>query len=124
MRSSRWYIALILVLTICGIIYSNDLIFHADFEDSIDAVVAMGNAKGYYMGNDSPVFVPGKSGKGLLTGKYKQFVKYDAENNINSDEGTLTFWVKAHEGVKWHQNDNYNVAFFSALSLSAACVIG
>jgi len=96
---------------------SEDLLFHAGFEDSIDANFAGGSRAGRYMNvKEKPVFRPGKSDKGISVGRGQSAVIYQADGNIFSDEGSLTFWVKADEGKGWHnvRGSGGNYVFFRA----------
>ncbi len=74
-------------------IVAPELIFHAPFEDSAEAVRAKGEkaprqAKGL-------VFAEGKFGKAVrLTAQAKSVLEYDAKGNLVPERGTVSLWFK------------------------------
>jgi len=89
------------------------LLFHASFDQGLDADVSVGDGAGLFNGHaysydftksaesaKDPLlkFAPGIRGKGLLTGVNGQVVYYQAAKHIQSSAWTVTFWVKGLEG--------------------------
>ncbi|MBI4024952.1 MAG: hypothetical protein HY360_08215 [Verrucomicrobia bacterium] len=75
-----------------------ELLFHAPFDDGIDAKAARGNPKGEYSAGQGqsgkPIYADGISGRGVDFGTARASVSFDGKENIRSDRGTVTLWAK------------------------------
>ena len=79
---------------------SDGLLFHANFNDTLKAVKAAGGDTMTAFGGAAPAdrFTEGREGKGLLIGfkdgKDKFYATIPAAKNIESAQGSISFWVK------------------------------
>jgi hypothetical protein len=75
-----------------------ELLFHASFDDGIDARVARGSPTGSYSAApgqpDKPVFVPGICGRAVDFGSSGASVTFEGKENLRNDRGTVTFWAR------------------------------
>ncbi len=108
MKQNKLYFSLLIILT-CGLLFGDKakITFKLDFEKGGTPVIATGNPRGAYMDEKSQLqLTKGVKGNGMLTGRGKQALKFDATGNIDQNKGTVTFWMKMKKGHKW--KDKYN----------------
>jgi len=98
MRSIWQYILLCIFISRHSSGISAELLFHAPFDEGIDASVAGGNPRGEPSPASIPAnsfrFVEGISGRAIDLGSAKGGIFYQAEGNIHSDHGTVTLWAR------------------------------
>ncbi|MHB8994011.1 MAG: glycoside hydrolase domain-containing protein [Armatimonadota bacterium] len=84
-------------------------IFHAGFEDNLNASVAKGSNVATVVGK--PELTAGKVGRGLVVGDLNgsAAVSYATEKNISLERGTVSLWVKPEN---WQGDDKLNHLFF------------
>jgi len=66
-------------------------VFYLPFEDSLDAAESSGDSKASIFGN--VIFAQGKKGNAAVF-RSNAHLQFDALNNLNQNEGTITMWVK------------------------------
>ena len=100
----------------------NNPIFHASFDKSITADNAAGSPEA--SAPKKITIEEGMSGKAIVTGieerKNSYWCKYDAKNNLDEKEGTITFWIKP---LDWNGNDLKTHLFFEAKGKDSTMII-
>jgi hypothetical protein len=69
------------------------LLFHADFNDGLDASFAKGDKKAYPQGDAAAYLTDGISGKAALVNGGKAELKYETAGNFNPEQGTISMFV-------------------------------
>jgi hypothetical protein len=111
-------VALLLMLAAPAIAQEPDLLFHADFEDRLDAEVAAGEATATIRQVvpeqiERPVLeeietTEGVVGRAIVT--EMDYVEYSGGANINPEAGTVEVWVKP---LDWRGDDDLFHIFFT-----------
>ena len=79
----------------------NSLLFKVDFDDNCDATIAVGNDKPHQI-RGKATFLPGLTGKAILSGKNNACITYECNGNINFDNpGSIVMFFKANSN--WHK---------------------
>ncbi|MBR7104964.1 MAG: hypothetical protein IKC65_08470 [Lentisphaeria bacterium] len=78
------------------------LTFYCSFDDSVNAVKAVGAAAGVSTYGSKAEFAAGIKNKGLrigrsADGKIKHSIRYAGTKNINHKQGTICFWIKPED---------------------------
>jgi len=106
----------VLLLAVCGpawadepdrAYFKKDLLFYASFDRSTDADFARGDARCAETGE--PELVDGRFGRALLfSSRVRACCQYQAEKNLQSDQGTIAFYFRP----EWSGGDYQHRHFF------------
>src|SRR3989338_7234188 len=102
---------LIVCLASSPLLAGDDLLFHALFEDSLAAQEAEG-APQPHSKRGTFEFEKGSFGLGLRTGAPQSFLMYNAQRNVNGEEGTVCFWLQND----WEPADGKFHMFWSVIT--------
>jgi hypothetical protein len=86
-------IALMLTATFAAVEADPGLLFHASFDDTLDAWSLGGNGTPDHTLGPEPEFAPGRFGSALLCGHTLPIVHYPTEGNVLPESGTVSLWV-------------------------------
>lgn len=87
---------------------SPTVMFHASFDDTLDAVGVRGMVKPLAV-EGKVEYRDGKVGRALLCGGDGAMLKYSIEGNVRASEGTVEMWVQA---VDWPADEQAFHVFF------------
>lgn len=100
----------------------NNPIFHVPFDNSMTADKADGSREASAHGKIT--FQEGISGKAITIGveenKKASWTEYNAKNNLDAQEGTISFWLKP---LDWNGNDHRTQLFFEAKGKDSTMII-
>ena len=86
-----------------------DILFYASLERGLGADVSGGNAEPIGGSHMDASFEQAVLGKGMLSRQKRASMQYDAEGNIDENNGTLTFWYYIKEwDPSEHSKEYYN----------------
>lgn len=87
------------------------LLFHAGFEDTLEAWSLAGKGAPAQVIGPQPEFLPGRLGKALLCGPGLPLVHYPTEGNVLPESGTVSLWVCP---LNWTPDDEAFHSFFES----------
>lgn len=113
-------LSVLFMISVC-LFGEDNLIFYASYDNGVNADKSIGLAGGIPSGD--LILEEGIKGKGVVVGVGDgkgYWVKYNAENNINIKEGTISLWVKP---IDWDGNDGYFHLIFEAIDKDSRLII-
>ncbi|HIE27730.1 TPA: LamG domain-containing protein [Candidatus Poribacteria bacterium] len=109
-------IGLIAVIITCSMnhpplyaLNSNDVLFYASFDGTLDATLSQGNPQAKPVGKFK--YAKGILGRAVYIGQRNHEILYESEGNLRPEQGSISVWVQA---ISWSQEDKQRHIFWHA----------
>ena len=106
-------VAVVVATLIVGVALADDgLLFHAGFDDTLDAQSLRGPVQpAEVTGTGEVSYAPGRLGRALVCGPDLPLIKYATPGNLMAPSGTISLWVKPEN---WRPSDRNFHSFFES----------